>query len=184
MNIAKSRIEKEGTESDSKSVPTSHLHRIEKLFSDLSHLVNNVSIRGSSTDAYKTLPNQIVRRATHISNRDEATINLSKSDEFSEPGDRKSRLLLSGSHRYTFPLDNAVSDLKSLSLSTKTANVTLSKSDIEDIVGKRLQKALSSLTKSSNQDSRSFPNTSEKHQGSSSKQAGSSKQTHTKQSAQ
>ena len=185
VNMAKSRIEKEGTESDSKSVSTSLLHRIEKICSDLFNLVNNVTTRGSTADAYKTLANQIVRRALHISNRlDEATINLSKPDGSSEPEDRISQLLFSGSHRYTLHLDDAVSVLKSLSLSTKTANVSLSKSDIEDIVGKRVQKAFLSLNKSSNQDSQSFPNTSKKHQGSSSKQAGSSKQTPTKQSAQ
>ena len=98
--MAKSRIKRKGTESDSKSGSISLLHRIDKLCSDPSKLVSNVTIRGSSADAYKTLANQIVRRALHISNRlDEAIINLSKSDESSEPEDRISQLLLSGSHR-------------------------------------------------------------------------------------
>ena len=96
-------------------------------------------MRESSADAYKTLANQIVRRALHISNRlNEATTNLSEPDQSSEPEDRISQLLLSGSHLYTFHLDKAVSVLKSLSLSTKTANVSLSKSDIEEIVGMRV----------------------------------------------
>ena len=185
LNMAESIIEKDGPELDSKSFSKLVLHRIEKLCSDLSNLVNNVTIRGSSADAYKTLVNQIVRRAFHISNRlNEATIILSKPDESSEPEDHIGQLLLSGSHRYTLHLDDAFSALQSLSLSIKTANVSLSKSDIEDIAGKRVQKALLSLTKSSNQDIRSCLNTSKKHRDSSSKQAGSSKQTPTKQSAQ
>ena len=185
VNMAKSRIEKEGPDSDFKPVSLSLLHRIENLCSELSDLLQNVFIRGSSAAAYKSLANQIVRKALHISNRlNEASTNISKPDESSEPEDRISQLLLSGSHRYTLHLDDAVSVLKSLSISSKTANVSLSKSDIEDIVCKRVQKALLSLTKSSNRGNRPFPNTSNNQIGSSSKQDGPPQQSPAKQSGQ